>query len=122
MLKREIKVLKYVKKHPDITRKVLYEKFPFLEDDYHYVQKHLVAYGEEPIFYNGLETGEYQLTDNSTYRLSHEGEQFFKDKSDKFWSFILPYGITTFIALISATPTIYKIFKFICGLFVQGTP
>ena len=122
MLKRELKVLKYVKRHPDVTRKVLYEKFPFLKDDYHYVQQHLAAEGEEPIFYNGLETGEYQLTDNSTYRLSHEGEQFFKDKSDKFWSFILPYGITTFIALISAAPTIYKIFKFIYNLFVKGTP
>lgn len=101
MLKRELKVLKYVKKHPDVTRKVLYEKFPFLVDGYCYVQKYLMPDGEEPVFYEGLDTGTTQLTDNSTYRLSHEGEQFFTDKSDKFWSFILPYGITTAIAIAS---------------------
>lgn len=122
MLKREIKVLKYVKKHPNVTRRVLYLKFPFLKDDYCYVDQYLIPDGEEPIVLNGMETGEYQLTDDSTYRLSHTGEKFFQDKSDKFWSFILPYGITTFIALVSAAPTIYKIFKFICGLFAQGTP
>lgn len=122
MLKRELKVLKYVKKHPDVTRKVLYQKFPLLQDDYCYVREYLIPDGEEPVFNNGYDTGEKQLTDDSTYRLSHKGEQFFKDKIDKFWSFILPYGITTFIALVSAVPTIYKIFKFICGLFAQGTP
>lgn len=121
MLKRELKVLKYVKKHPDVTRKVLYEKFPFLEYNYCYIRKYLMPDGEEPVFHNGYDTGEKQLTDNSTYRLSHEGEQFFQDKSNKFWSFILPYGITTFIALISAAPTIYKILKFICNLFTKGT-
>lgn len=40
----------------------------------------------------------------------------------EFWNFILPYGITTFIALISAAPTVYKIFKFICSLLTQDTP
>lgn len=119
MLKREIKVLKYVKKHPDATRKVLYQKFPFLEDDYCYVRKYLMVEGEEPVFYEGLDTGTTQLTDNSTYRLSHEGEQFFKDKSDKFWSFILPYGITTFIALSSV---IIQILNFICNHCTKGAP
>lgn len=73
MLKREIKVLKYVKKHPDVKRKVLYEKFPFLKNDYCYVREYLMVEGEEPIFYEGLDTGTTQLTDDSTYRLSHKG-------------------------------------------------
>lgn len=119
MLKRELKVLKYVKKHPDVTRKVLYEKFPFLKDDYRYVREYLMVEGEEPVIYEGLDTGTTQLTDDSTYRLSHEGEQFFKDKSDKFWSFILPYGITTLIALSSV---IMQILNFICEHCTKGTP
>lgn len=122
MLKRELKVLKYVKKHPGVTRKVLYEKFPFLEYQYAHIQKYLMPDDKSPTLFNEEGTIKYQFFDVSSYRLSHEGEQFFQDKSDKFWSFILPYGITTFIALVSAAPTIYKIFKYICDIFVQGTP
>lgn len=122
MLKREIKILKYIKRHPNVTRKTLFCKFPNFGKDYNHMKCCFDAEGDEPIIVDGVDTGETQLTDKSTYRLNYKGEQFLEERSDKFWSFILPYGITTFIALISAAPTIYKIFKFICNLFVQGTP
>lgn len=112
MLKRELKVLKYIRKHPEVTRKTLFYRFPYFPKDYNRLKVYLSAEKEVPIIVDGLETGETELTDESTYRLNYQGEQFFEDRSNKFWSFILPYGITTVIAAVSV---ILEILNFILG-------
>lgn len=99
MLKRELKALKYIKKHPDVTQKKLYTKFPFLESDFHYISEYVSIDNLEPILRGVYEIGETKVTENSTFRLNRNGEQLFENKSNKFWSFILPYGITTLIAI-----------------------
>lgn len=144
ILKDECRILKYIKENPDITKSELLRKFPHFdnirkdiihcldetnknhdifkekEDDYN---EKLYVY-QIPEYVSGeIDPPEFiENNDNITYRINRAGREYFEKKHHDFWFFILPYGITTFIALISAAPTIYKIFKFICNLFVQGTP
>lgn len=106
MLKREISTLKYIKKHPNVTKATLYQKFPFLENDFMYISHYISISGEEEIMENGLYTGECKSVDSSTYRLNRAGEQYFEDKRHEWLSFILPYGITTLIAVSSVVAQI----------------
>lgn len=108
MLKREIKVLKYIKKHPDVTHKNLCKKFSSFKDDYNQISQYVSISNPKLITINGLETGETQADDTSTYQLNRKGELFFEDKSNKFWNFVLPYTITTIIAISSLIAQILK--------------
>lgn len=108
MRKREERVLKYVKRHPDVTKKKLYKKYPFLKDDFHYVKPYLYAYNTVPIKNGEYESGEEKIVETSTFRLSRQGIIFFEDKCNKFWSFALPYGITTAIAIASLVAQFLK--------------
>lgn len=76
MRKREYKVLKYVKRHPDVARQKLYSKFPFLKDDFHYISNYFWIGNLEKDVYNGLETGASHAVDTSTYRLKRDGMIF----------------------------------------------
>lgn len=141
MLKRELKILKYIKRNQPVSEPNLKRKFADFDLCYAYISNliDIRDVSEEELerrrdeYFKKNEgkpqnkfKGEFPEPENNPknvfYTLSHEGESFFEGRLSKRLSFILPYGITTFIALISATPTIYKIFKFTCNLFVQGTP
>ncbi len=119
MRKREYKVLKYVKRHPGVTKQRLYSKFPFLEDDFHYINDYFWIDDLEKDVCNGLETGTSHVVDTSTYRLKHKGyEEIEKKRHDK-WLFWFPYAITTIIA---ATSAIFQALNFIMENFPKVAP
>lgn len=122
MRTRDYKVLKYVKKHPEVTRENLYKKFDFLNSDYRYVADCLIIENQQPAFENGLPTGRWGVVDNSTYRLNHFGYEQLEKKQHDAWLFWFPYAITTIIAAISAAPTAVKITEYVFDLFLKGTP
>ncbi len=117
MRTRDYRVLKYIKRHPEVTRENLYKKFDFLEKDYEYVSPYLKIDNKQRIVEDGMDTGKEEVVGSSTYVLNHAGYEKLEKKRHDTWLFWFPYVITTIIATISATPTIVKIVKFICNLF-----
>lgn len=123
ILTREMKILKYIYRKNAVTGKQLTKKFSDIDDYYNrlkeeYIRENVAKYElknsyivkhkidpEEPIIF-----------------LTIQGKDAVVKSKHEFWYFVLPYAITTFIALISAAPTIYKIVMFICGLFQKSTP
>lgn len=117
MRTRDYRVLKYVKRHPEVTKRNLYEKYDFLEKDYKYIGDFLCIENQEPEVDNGMPTGKWLIVDTSTYVLNHAGYEQLEKKRHDTWLFWFPYAVTTIIAAISAAPTVVKIVKFICNLF-----
>lgn len=110
--KREIKVLKYIKKHQPVTKKQLYSKFPFLESDFRFISEYVTINGTEYLTdSSGYDTGEWVVVETSTYTLNRNGRIFFEKQREKFWAFWLPYGITTIIAISSLIINIIGIIK-----------
>lgn len=107
MRTRDYKVLKYVKRHPEVTKKKLYEKYSFLESDYRYISVFLYIENQEPEFDNGMPTGRWIVTDNSTYALNHSGYEQLEKKRHDTWLFWFPYIITTLIAIASLIAQFY---------------
>lgn len=100
--KREIKVLKYIKRYQPVTKKQLYSRFPFLESDFRFISEYITITGKELFVDNfGHDTGEWVTVDTSTYTLNRNGRIFFEQRREKLLSFWLPYGITTIIAISS---------------------
>lgn len=102
MLDKHYKALKYIKKHQPVTKKKLYGKFPFLEEEYDHISSYVSVDGYDEILdEKGRCTGEYQKTDVSIHFLNTCGQEFFEKKRRDFLHFALPYGITTVIATFS---------------------
>lgn len=112
MLNREYKLLKYINKHPDVSFEKLKDKFPKLDteltlrrfDDYVSWSKM-----EETQDENGIYTGTYRFADDSTFCISRSGEELIEKKNHDFWSFFLPYAITTLIAISSVVVNLISI-------------
>ena len=99
---KEMKVLKYIKKHENTTKKKLCKKFPYFEDVYNQIKCYAPYEGNQPVKdKNGNETGEYEWIDLSTFSLNREGINFFKQRRNEAWVRWFPYAITTLIALSS---------------------
>lgn len=111
MLTKELKVLKYVKRHKRVTKKTLYSKFPYLEEEYYRISDYFYIRGKEEVIKNGIYTGESLPVDNSTYCLSRKGEEFFEQRRSKFLSQWFPYIITTIIAATSVIVQFLNLFK-----------
>lgn len=149
MLKQQYRILKYIYKNPETKKSKLLQKFPDFEkyersiSEYVYVtskNNNTVSEIEEKLFNEAnekhlsiLESSEYvrnnmpkdiqNITDNSliTYSTKLNFQEYLESNRHDEFVFWLPYTITTFIALVSAAPTIYKIVMFICELFQKST-
>lgn len=150
MLKQQYRILKYINKNPEITKSELLHKFPDFEkyeqsiSEFVFLNnsnKDIIKETRERLVHEADEKGlrvsqisDYvrknmpeniqNITDNSliTYSTKLNFQEYLESKRNKAVLFWLPYAITTFIALISAAPTIYKIIIFICNLFEKSTP
>lgn len=122
-LTREIKILSYIRRHTAVTGKQLTKKFPDIDEYYYHLKEKNICVEEAANVYSKEDRDKMKISDDEPIiYLTIFGDDVVLKHRREFWSFILPYGITTFIALVSAAPTIYKIVKFICNLFTQGTP
>jgi len=126
MLKREYEILKYIHTHPNCTKRTLLENFSDL-DTYHHTISHYcniedkldeIRSQKESELYlqaekNGLPLsmrGDYVREhmpdfnyDSSYvfYKTDFNFQEYIEKKQHDFWSFALPYGITTLIAATS---------------------
>lgn len=122
-LTREIKILSYIRRHTAVTGQQLTKKFPDIDEYYFHLKEKNIRVEKAVNVYGKEDRDKMKITDDEPIiYLTIYGDDIVLKHRREFLHFILPYGITTFIALISSAPTIYKIFKFICNLFVQGTP
>lgn len=112
MRTREYRVLKYIKKHPKVTKEKLYKKFDFLKDDYKYVSEYVYISDLQPDVVDGVVTYSWVAVDTSTYELNHLGEEQLERKQHDACLFWFPYIITTIIALASV---VIQILNFING-------
>lgn len=135
MLKCEFEILKFIYKNPKISKKNVVKKFPKFEDSissilpYLYVEdkcSECNAKTEEilmakaqglqiPIgnIKNYVESNMQEMSSSDEcifYTTTREFQEFYEKKRREFWFFILPYGITTFIAISSVAIQIYNIF------------
>lgn len=150
MLKRQYRILKHIYKHPEITKSALLQKFPDFQKHEksisEYVQvtdknKDIVSETQEMLHYEAskkhMTVSEQTMYVNKnmpkniqntiddsliTYSAKLNFQEYLENKKHKAFLFWLPYIITTFIALISAAPTIYKIIIFILNLLQKSTP
>lgn len=139
--KEEAKILKYLKKKKKVNEKQVTEKFPDFDENYWFISTYIdkvdlsqkdfddlmVEFNQKRFVDKTIpedaEPPEYQPnTERIFYQLSREGHEYFYKKRHDAWLFWFPYIVTTLISIVAAAPTIYKIFKFISGLFIQGTP
>lgn len=91
--KDEIKILKYIKKHPHILRSDLLEKFPTLDDAK--ISGYIYIDNQKQIVENGLDTGEFEITASSDYYLSRHGIIFLENLfNDKIKSYFTPITVT----------------------------
>lgn len=147
MLNRTYRILKYIYKHPRITKAKLLEKFRDFEKyqsciseyviveneskdrEYEIMEKLILKAGEL-----GLSIGEQceyvnanmpENLDNSVdnslifYSANNLFQLEIERRRRDARMFWVPYTITTVIAIISAAPTIYEIFNFILQLFLK---
>lgn len=150
MLKQQYQILKYIYKNPEITKSALLQKFSDFEKHERSISEYVQVTDKntdveaeirEKLFIEtsekhmtNIEASEYvekhmpknieNITDNSliTYSAKLNFQEYLESKRHNAVLFWLPYAITTFIALISAAPTIYKIIMFIFSLFEKSTP
>ena len=126
MLKKELKLLKYIDKKGRISRNKLLEKFPELENLQHYIGRYIIIEDELEIprreqeekliieshemGMNIAETSQYienniqdipSDNDKIYYSINHDGLEFLQYKKQNLLSFVLPYTITTLIAIAS---------------------
>lgn len=149
MLNREYRILKYIYKHPKITKLKLLQKFHDFEeyqtsiseyvfeenknkDDISETRDCLVNQALDAEMSIG-EISEYvkknmpdieNIVDNSLIFFSTKKsfKEYLEKRRHDRWLFLFPYAITTMISFISASPTIYKIIKFVINFFTKGTP
>lgn len=122
-LTREIKILKYIYFHKAVTGKQLTKKFPDIDYYYPRLKPHYICEDKaEDIYPKSIRDKKHISDDEPIISLTIYGDDVVMKHRHEFYSFILPYGITTVIALISSAPTVYKIFKFLCNFFTKGTP
>lgn len=80
MKKSEEKILRYIKRHPCITRKKLLKKFP----NFHEVKRHISGLYSvedlEEVYHEEFHCSEMEEVDTSKYSLSREGEIYFEQK------------------------------------------
>lgn len=120
MLKRELDFLKCIKDNERITEAELMSEYPDYQSILYYVNdfvriddlnnkeyvNNMDEYNARKYVLKNLKESDIEPQYNYDpqkiyYSLSHSGFQFFEDRAKKFWSFILPYGITTIIAILS---------------------
>lgn len=107
----EMKVLKYIKRHENTTKKELCEKFNFFEDVYNQICCYAPYSGDQPVIdKNGNETGEYVWNDSSTFSLNRQGIEFFQKRRNEAWVRWFPYAITTLIALSSIIIQVIRLY------------
>lgn len=134
MLNREYEMLKHIYKHPRVTKSVMLKKFPDFEEyrsivsEYAFVddenkdtkaetQEELLQQANQMGFTIG-ETQEYvksnmsgtkDVADDSLifYSAKRILRLYIEEKRRKFWSFALPYGITTLIAIASVIARLF---------------
>lgn len=145
MLNRTYRILKYIYKHPKITKAKLVEKFRDFEKYQSCISEYVIVENEnrdkeseirEELVLKASELG-LSIGEQCEYINSNMPENIDNsiDNSLIFYStnnlfqleiehrrhdarlFWIPYSITTIIAAVAAAPTIYKIFNFICNLF-----
>ena len=149
MLKETYRILKYIYKNPQITKSELLAKFPDFEKYKSTIKPYTIkddknedkeANAELKLIQeasaqhlSNINVEKYvkknmpdvkNITDNSLicYSTNFVFEEYMERRRHEAWLFWFPYTITTIIAVISATPTIWKIICFICELFSKGTP
>lgn len=111
MLKAEYKILKYIKKHEGLSAKSLTKKFPYIDDYYFRIKQYIE---EEPAIniYNEQICDKKGLRhDEKVICITLSGEEVLEKKQHEFWAFVLPYGITTLIAVSSVVAQIIDIFQ-----------
>lgn len=147
MIKQHYRVLKYIHKHKGIDKAKLLKRFPDFEDSLIYISKYLYVEDENKkdleIIKGHLSKKANELKLNSNQRLEYiesnmlkftyddsvvfystklSFQEYLEKKRHDTWLFWFPYTVTTVIAVISATPTVIEIIKYIFALFSKGTP
>ena len=101
MKKSEEKILRYIKRNPNVARKKLLKKFPNFDKEKRYLHGLYYVEDLEEVYYEESCCSEMEEVDSSKYFLSREGEIYFEQKHEKLLLFWLPYSITTAIAIAS---------------------
>ncbi len=147
MLNRTYRILKYIYKHPRITKARLLEKFRDFEKYQSCISEYVIVENEnrdreseimEKLILKagelGLSIGEQceyinanmpEDIDNPVYNslIFYSTNNLFQLEIERrrhdARMFWVPYIITTIMAIIAAAPTIHKIFKFIFQIFLK---
>lgn len=144
MLNREYRILKYIYKNPKITKSKLLQKFHDFEEYETSISEYV--FEESKNIDNVSETRGFlinkavdskmpirevskyvdanmpdveNIIDNSLIFFSAKKsfKEYLEKRRHDRWLFLFPYAITTMISIISASPTIYKIIKFMLKFF-----
>lgn len=119
-LAREIKILSYIRRHTAVTGKQLTKKFPDIDEYFYHLKEKNICVEEAVSIYSKEDRDKMKISDDEPIiYLTIYGDDVVLKHRHEFWHFILPYGITTFIALSSV---IIQILNFICNHCAKGTP
>lgn len=122
-LTREIKILRYIYRHEEVTGKQLTNKFPDIYKYYSRLDnKYIDVYKAEDVLTKSYLERKHISNNESIISLTIYGDDVVLKHKQEFWNFMLPCGITTIIALVSVAPTVIKIVRFIVAFFSQGAP
>lgn len=101
-LTREIKILRYIYWHKAVTGKQLTKKFPDIDFYYLRLKPHYICEDKaEDVFPKSTRDKRHISDDEPIISLTIYGDDVVLKGRREFWSFILPYGITTAIAIAS---------------------
>ncbi len=101
MLKIEYRTLKYIKKHGVVSDEELISKFPEI-DRYMYRIKNMIIRQPALEVFSKSELNRLGISEESyVSQLDILGYEEIENHKHKWYSFILPYGLTTIIAILS---------------------
>lgn len=102
MLRRELKILKYINKRGKVPESKLREKFPDIDHYYIALTETYIIVDRADFLYNPLVREELNVAkDEKIIHLSIYGIDAIDKNRHDFLMFIVPYGFTTAIAFLS---------------------
>lgn len=121
VFRREIKILKYIYWRKVVTGKQLTKRFPDIDYYYEHLKNNYVDVGPARlVLFDSVREKKHIADDEPVFYLNIYGDDVVLKNRHEFWTFFLPYSITTAIALISMAPTVPKIINYICRIFSSG--
>lgn len=103
-----------------LTGTVHTPKFPNIDEYLYHLKEKNICVEEAVNVYSKEDRNKMIITDDEPIiYLTIFGDDVVAKHWREFWSFILPYGITT---LIATTTVIIQILNFICEHCAKGTP